>query len=279
MKRFLLTAAACAIALPLMAQRVVDQDGRVIQVFPYKDHPAVQAQPEARVQLLINHGGPIMPTPQVVSIFWGSKWNSDGAHVQAKTDILMFFANFGSTGEWRTINQYGVNKPVNLTNQSWVDSTNPPNAGVTDAQIQGEVINYFNQGNPVRTDTVYEVFLTSDYYSTLGNATSCGGPHLQYCAYHSNFNYGGQDIKYSSMPFPSCSGCQWPGWSNSQNFEHFACHETREASTDADGTAWFDRSGNEADDKCAWSPSPFIDAGFGYQYEWSNADRKCVQTK
>ena len=46
-------------------------------------------------------------------------------------------------------------------------------------------------------------------------------------------------------------------------------------------TAWFDRSGYEADDKCAWSPAPFIDGatGFAYQYEWSNAARGCVKTK
>jgi hypothetical protein len=72
------------------------------------------------------------------------------------------------------------------------------------------------------------------------------------------------------------------GWSDSQDFEHFGTHETREAATDPDGTAWFDRLGNEADDKCAWSPTPFLDpavSGYGYQYEWSNANRGCVKTK
>ena len=42
----------------------------------------------------------------------------------------------------------------------------------------------------------------------------------------------------------------------------------------------FDRSGNEADDKCAWSPTPFIGTGgYGYQYEWSNANSGCVKTR
>ncbi len=131
----------------------------------------------------------------------------------------------------------------------------------------------------INGNTVYEVFLTSDHYSTLGNATSCGGPHLQYCAYHSNFSHNGTDVKYASMPYPSCGGCQMSNWSDSQDFEHFGTHETREAATDPDGNAWYDRQGNEADDKCAWSPTPFLDAGFGYQYEWSNADRRCVQMK
>ena len=82
------------------------------------------------------------------------------------------------------------------------------------------------------------------------------------------------------MPYPSCGGCQWSSWSAAQNLEHFACHETREAVTDPDGNAWYDRQGNEADDKCAWSPAPFIGTGgFGYQYEWSNAARGCVRTR
>jgi hypothetical protein len=81
------------------------------------------------------------------------------------------------------------------------------------------------------------------------------------------------------MPYPSC-GRQWTGFTTAQDFEHFACHEAREAVTDPDGTAWYDRRGNEADDKCAWSPAPFIGTGgFGYQHEWSNAVSGCVKSQ
>jgi hypothetical protein len=66
-----------------------------------------------------------------------------------------------------------------------------------------------------------------------------------------------------------------------QNAEHFICHETREAVTDPDLSSWYDRQGNEADDKCAWNPTPFIDSttGYAYQYEWSNANGGCVKTR
>ena len=38
---------------------------------------------------------------------------------------------------------------------------------------------------------------------------------------------------------------------------------------------WDGTTGEEADDKCAWSPSPFIGTGgYAYQYEWSNAERR-----
>ena len=50
--------------------------------------------------------------------------------------------------------------------------------------------------------------------------------------------------------------------------------------TDPDGTTWWDRTGNEADDKCAWSPTPFIGTGgYSYQYEWSNLTKSCVKTR
>lgn len=63
-----------------------------------------------------------------------------------------------------------------------------------------------------------------------------------------------------------------------QNFEHFISRETREAVTDPDLNAWYDRRGSEADDTCAWSPTPLADSnGFAYQYERSNAAGGCVQ--
>lgn len=49
--------------------------------------------------------------------------------------------------------------------------------------------------------------------------------------------------------------------------------------TDPDGNAWYDRQGNEADDKCAWSPPLFVDGGYGYQDAWSNLNGGCVQTR
>jgi hypothetical protein len=144
------------------------------------------------------------------------------------------------------------------------DSSTPPTS-VTDADVQAEVKKMTNN-NP-RADTIYEVFLPSTSYSSDGSATSCGGPSLQYCAYHGNFNHNGVDAKYASMPYPSCGGCQSSGFTATQNLEHFISHETRDAVTDEDGSAWFDRRGFEADDKCAWSPTPFTDSSTG-----ANAD-------
>jgi hypothetical protein len=215
-----------------------------------------------------------------VAIFWGPEWSGSAI----ASHITGFFGNFGTTGEYNVITQYsdgsGNIQAGTISTASYFDgSAAPQNA--TDSAVVGEVEKYIDthQGGVGDPSTVYEVFIPSTSYASFGTSDSCGGPNLVFCAYHSNFTYNGVNIKYASMPYPSCSGCQWPGFTTEQNFDHFACHETREAVTDPDGTAWYDRRGNEADDKCAWSPSPFIDAGYGYQYEWSNAASGCVKTR
>jgi len=282
MKKVSLVSLLFASAIPLFAQRVVDENGSTLHLYPDKSN-AVWGQahaPAARGggQPLINHGGPTITSAKVVSIFWGTEWGTQSNPSALANDILGFFAQFGTTPEYKTITQYSGIQLTSLSQTYMVDTVNPPTA-VSDTAIQNEVIKYLGS-HTFDNSTIYEVFLPSTSYSTSGNSSSCGGPNLQYCAYHGNFSWNGHDVKYSSMPYPSCSGCQWTGWTTGQNFDHFACHETREAVTDPDLNAWYDRRGQEADDKCAWSPNPFIGTGgYGYQYEWSNADGGCVKTK
>lgn len=283
MRRASLVSALFLLTVPVWAQRVTDPNGSTLHIYPDKSHAleGIAHAPKARGggQNLINHGGPVIASAKVVSIFWGSEWGSQDNPSNLANAMLGFFSQFGSNGEYNTITQYSNIQLTSLGQTYWVDTNNPPTA-VSDTAIQNEVIKYFGQpGASFDGSTIYEVFLPSTSYSTSGGATSCGGPNLQYCAYHGHFSWNSHDVKYSSMPYPSCGGCQWSNWTDAQNLDHFACHETREAVTDPDLNAWYDRRGNEADDKCAWSPSPFLDGVYGYQYEWSNADSACVKTK
>ena len=231
-------------------------------------------------QNLVNHGGPVIHSAHVVPIFWGPSWGPSGVDNATATHIINFFGQFGTSSHYAVITQYydasGSIQTSILGNTNWFDSSPPP-TNVTDAAVQGEVLKYLGTGAPFDPSAIYEVFLPPSSYSSDGSATSCGGPNLQYCAYHGHFSNGGRDIKYAAMPYPSCGGCQSSGFTAAQNFDHFSCHETREAVTDADLNAWYDRRGYEADDKCAWSPAPFIDGGYGYQWEWSNAAGACVK--
>jgi len=227
---------------------------------------------------LINHGGPTITSAKVVLIFWGPSFTNaaspDYGYAQA---IINFRNQFGTTPEYNTITQYSGIQLANLGSGTadWFDTSTPP-ANVTDAAVQAEV-NLYLASHTFNASTIYEVFLPSSSYSSSGTSTSCGGPSLAYCAYHSWIGSGSSATKYSIQPYPSCSGCQVSGWTAEQNQEHFVTHETRETVTDSTGSAWYDSSGYEADDLCAWSPPPFLGTGgYGYQFEWSNAAGACI---
>jgi hypothetical protein len=233
-----------------------------------------------RTNNLTYHGGPTTTLAHVIFIFWGPSFGPGGADNAYATTLQAFRNQFGTTGEYNVITQYSGIQQTNLGGGTadMFDSSTPP-TNVTDAIVQSEVQKYL-ASNAFDNSATYEVVIPSTSYSSDGGATSCGGPALQYCAYHGFFNSGSNAVKYSIEPYPSCSGCQVAGWTAVQNQEHFVCHESRESITDPELNAWYDSRGNEADDKCAWSPTPFIGTGgYSYQYEWSNANNGCVKTR
>jgi hypothetical protein len=266
------------------------QQGVELQTGNGKAHPAngFAGSAGGSGSLLYHTGGTVIRNAKVVLIFWGPTFAAGARDAAYASELTSFVAQFGTTGEYNTVTQYYGEDPVSgygnvaqssLGATSWVDTSTPP-ASVTDAVVQSEVKKYLST-HATDYNTIYEVFTPRESYSQDGTSTSCGGPSLGYCAYHSHYTDGaGKNVKYSIEPWPGCSGCSATGFTLTQNQEHFVCHETREAVTDALGNAWFDRRGNEADDKCAWSPAPFIGTGgYGYQYEWSNANSACIKTR
>jgi hypothetical protein len=247
--------------------------------FPTKDMAKRTVPTKANISY---HGGPVLTTAHVVFIFWGPNFANAASSDHTYATTLQAFRNqYGTNGEYNTITQYSGIQLTNLAagGSDWFDTSTPP-TNVTDSTVRAEVNRYFSGGHGTfNNSTIYEVVTPSSSYSSNGTSTSCGGPGLAYCAYHSHFSSSGHDVKYSIQPWASCSGCTVSGWSAVQNEEHFVTHETREAVTDPDLNAWYDSSGNEADDKCAWSPTPFLSNGYGYQYEWSNANGGCVKTR
>ncbi|HEX3527074.1 MAG TPA: hypothetical protein VH988_08410 [Thermoanaerobaculia bacterium] len=228
------------------------------------------------------HGGATITSAKVVYLFWGSAFCFGGADHAYATTLQAYRNQLGTTPEYAVITQYSGILASNLGTGTadLFDCSNPP-VNVTDAIAQSEV-NLYLAFYPFDASTIYEVVLPSASYSTAGGASSCGGPNLKYCAYHSWITNVGSTTKYSVQPYPSCGGCKTAGWTNVQNQEHFVCHETREAVTDPDGNGWWEPVGvnmNEADDKCNWAPAPFIGTGgYSYQWEWSNAFSACRKT-
>ena len=286
MKKVLVALFLASFAVGLLAQAPPPINSKV-HYFPVRDNHKIIFGGGSN--LTYHSGGSVILAAKVVDIFWGPSFSDPTSPDFQYAQTLIAFRNqFGTTPEFNVITQYSQNlgggtqfiQQSNLAagTADWFDSSTPP-VNVTDAIVQAEVQAYLST-HPVDYSTIYEVFLPRASYSSMGSHTSCGGPSVSYCAYHSFYGSGATAVKYSIQPYPTCSGCQLSGWTDVQNQEHFTCHETREAITDQQLNAWFDRNGSEADDKCGWSPTPFIGTGgYGYQYEWSNAAKACVKTR
>src|SRR5262245_400052 len=230
MKQTLALVVTLLVAAPAFAERIVEVNGRHVQLFPSRGRADTHGGgPNQNVSY---HNGPVIHAANVVPIFWGpsATWGTAASPSGLTQHIVDFFTQFGTNPQYNVITQYydtsGSVQLSSLAKTYVVDNSTPP-ASVTDAIVQGEVAKVAAQLGGARADTVYEVFLPPSSYATYGSWDSCGGKNLQFCAYHSNFVSSGVDIKYASMPYPSCGGCQWTGWAAGQNFDHFSAHETR----------------------------------------------------
>jgi len=266
------------------------QEDKALNLKPFADADHVIYMPTnlaakrvpSKATNLSNHGGGVVVSAKVVFIVWGPSFASGGADNGYATTLRNFRNQFGTTGEYNTITQYSGIQLTNLGSggADWFDTSTPP-TNVTDSTVQSEVNRYFSGGHgSYNSSTIYEVVIPKTSYSSSCGSTSCGGPSLAYCAYHGAYSGSSGTVIYSIEPYPSCSGCKVSGWSDVQNQEHFVCHETREAVTDPVNAWWNTSTGAEADDQCAWSPTPFIGTnGYSYQYEWSNLNFGCIRTR
>jgi len=216
------------------------------------------------------HGGPIIVSPQIATIYWssGTLFNggpAPGTFGSGSNDgslVGLFLRSLGGTGYWNINSTYTNSAGQHVSNslsytQYWADNSGAPSSGATvsDAAVQAEVIRGFTTGAlTYNASTLYAVF--------SGNGVNLGGGFgTQYCAYHGNFNWNGHDVKYAVMPYNATypSACtDGTGISPTSDFAAAAevntlAHETEETMTDEDLNAWYDSRGNENADKCAWN--------------------------
>jgi hypothetical protein len=228
MKKLLVFGAALAFATAGMAA-MKETNGHWVNELPTK---ARAASPFQRGNNQITyHGGDILNAAHVVPIYWGTYWGS-GTGPTERNAMNSFFQQFGTNSHYGVITQYydtttGTTRHIALSTLlnnggDWYDSSAPP-TNVTDSVVQGEVNKYLSS-HTFDNEAIYEVFIPPTSYSSDGTSTSCGGPHLAYCAYHGAYSSGGRTM--FDRAYPSCSGCH-PRL-DGQDAQHFACHETRE---------------------------------------------------
>ncbi len=213
------------------------------------------------------HGGPVIHAQKVAAIYWsrrtiyqgGPAAGSAGAGSADGSVIGYFLNNLGGSPYYNINTTYtdGVGTPISNSvtyTQFWAANTNVPMpvVPVTDSQMQSQIIAGFNSGKlTYDPSTLYLIF--SDTLVNLGGAFG-----TVYCAYHGNFTWNGNDVKYAAMPhdidFFDCNALTGsPNNDPAADAEvNTLAHETEETNTDEDLDAWYDNSGNENADKCAW---------------------------
>jgi hypothetical protein len=225
---------------------------------------------------LVDHGGLEIGGASFYQLYYDRSIDSG-----ISTGIDSFITLFGGgIPDYTIIQQYGSRVPIaaGLTNAGvHLDQKGAPRK-ISDSQVQSYLAALFNDTNSgvaASASTIYGVYLPNGTTSTLGRYRSC----TNYCGYHSVFTHNGVQIKYAVFPYPGCSGCSLSGLQPLDMWTIVTSHEIREAVTDPGdngNNAWYDRTGYEADDKCAWHHLYQLSNLYWVQPEYSNANGGCV---
>lgn len=140
---------------------------------------------------------------------------------------------------------------------------------LTDAQIQTELSSYITaHSDPKGINTQYFV-LTPQGVGSCFDSSSSSCSYTAFCGYHSYIGSGSSQIVYANLPWayqvPGCDvndafGAGYPNAGGIDPVVSVFSHELSETMTDPNLNAWYDSSGNEIGDKCAYDYGP---GGYG----------------
>lgn len=292
--------------------------GRILGVQPV--HNNSRPSGGGTGNLLYHAGGQVQTgTHHTYSIYWGTNFTyANTTTYQSLIDG--YFQNvaadsgktsnvyYSDTQYYQTINS--ITTPITYSEAfggTYSDPVLPTSSGcsstaggslcVSDAQVQAEVAKARAvNGWPDGLNSEYFVFLANGV-STCTSSRSCA--FSQFCAYHSHYaDAAGNNVLYANQPFTgyNLTACSGAVGSPNQNAAADATisvvsHEANETITDGLGNAWYDSSGNENGDKCAYKYGTALgvvnggnyNQGIGtgkyeLQQEWSNQSSGCVLT-
>ena len=233
------------------------------------------ARPARRNATMTYHGGKIMPTAVTKAIFWGASWATSPD--DEVTGIDSFYTGFSGSNYATTSDEYtGSNGQVGATTtyQGHIVDTSAASRGGNTSKILAEVSKEVTAGNIVVEQG------GNGYYPVY---TDLPRGNAGYCAWHSAGTINGVVVQFAFFwKLDGDPGCD-PGDTSGLHSQGLAAlanvsgHELSEARTDpASPGAWYDGSGAENGDKCAWTfGAPLVafsnGASWKVQGEWSNA--------
>jgi hypothetical protein len=224
--------------------------------------------------LLVYHSGPIMSTGAYVEpIFWGTRWSAPAFAGDKVAGLQLFYNGMSGSSYEATDTEYtqtgGAHVGTTVTlGPSHVDLSAAAKNGSRTSPILAEAC---SKATNLMTDGYYPVYIDQPR------------GHAGYCAWHSSgtcpngvtiqfgffFNLDGDP---GGDPADT-SGLHSQGLAALANVSG---HELSEALTDPHLNAWYDASGAENADKCAWSfGTPLLTFSNGSMWKvqgnWSNA--------
>jgi hypothetical protein len=213
------------------------------------------------------HSGAIMNSSAVTVIYWGTSWTSSNSKI---IGLESFYTGFSGSNYAKTSDEYtGSNGQVGSSNSYagyFVDST-AATGGNRTSPILAEVCKVIP--NPV----------SNGYYPVY---TDVKRGNAGYCAWHSYGTCGTTPVQFAFFfDLDGDPGCdpQDTQTGHPQGLAALAnvsAHELSEARTDPRNGGWYDSSGAENGDKCAWTFNvPYVSftnkSVWKVQGEWSNA--------
>ncbi|HVA60024.1 MAG TPA: hypothetical protein VNG13_05740 [Mycobacteriales bacterium] len=243
------------------------------------------------------NGGPV---EQAGTTNYAIFWEPTGSFVAPTYNSLIqrFFGDIGGSGLYGVATQYY--QSVGSQNQdivnsshfggSWVDTAPYPPSAVQDIDLQAEVAKAMT-ANGWTGGIGHQFYVYLAKGESQCNAGACS--FSTYCAYHGDFGSNGQTVLYASMPYDgtNLAACGTQS-SASPNNDIDAdaeisttSHELMETVTDPTISAWYDATGSEIGDKCAYTYGPTSPNGaditmngnpYIVQEEFSNSALGCT---